>query len=79
MLKVNIAFKDKTSISPPQPTKRKISNFIRGAVERNVVFEGSCRVTYSVDYYNEFVFSSRKDLEDKLWPCMEEDLVGEFA
>jgi len=78
-MKVKLDFNDGTSICPPKPSKRNVANFIRGAVERNVVFEGSGMVTYGKGYYNEFVFNSRKDLEDKLWPCMEEDLVGEFS
>ncbi len=78
MLKVKITFNDKTTISPSQPTKRKIANFIRGAVERKLIFVGSGYVDYGKGYRNEFEFSSKQELEDKLWPCLEKDLVDEF-
>ena len=78
MLKVKITFNDKTSISPSQPTRSKIANFIRGAVERKVIFEGTACVDYGKGYKNEFDFTSKKELEDKLWPCLEKELVNEF-
>lgn len=77
-MKVKLTFNDKSSINPSNPTKRVLSNFIRGAVERNVIFEGSGYVEYKPGYRNEFDFSSRKDLENKLWPCLEKELVDEY-
>lgn len=77
-MKVKLVFKDKTVINPPNPTKRKLAGFIRGGVERNVIFEGSGTVDYGKGYITEFDFTSRSDLEHKLYPCLEEELINEF-
>lgn len=78
-MKISINFSDGTSYNPSEPTKRKVAHFVRSRKENMGVFKGSCTVTYMRGYYNSFDFSSVDDLEYKLMPCIETDLVKEFT
>lgn len=77
-MKVKLSFKDKTSINPSSPSRRKVAVFLRERTAKNGVFEGHGYVEYKPGYRNEFDFSSKQELEDKLWPCLEKELIDEF-
>ena len=77
-MRVKLDFNDGTTLYPSKPTKRKIAFLLRGKEGRNEAFEGKGLVTYGKGYKNEFEFTDRKDLEHKLWPCLEPELVKEF-
>lgn len=78
-MRVKIDFNDGTTMYPSQPSRRKIAVLLRERTAKNGVFEGRVLVVYSKDYRNEFEFDSKQDLEAKLWPCIEPELVKDFS
>lgn len=77
-MKLFINFSDNSKIILPDPTKSKVANFLRGRKDRHEVFVGNARVHYKGEYENKFDFSSKDDLENKLWPCIERSMANEF-
>lgn len=78
-MRVKLIFKDKTSIYPPRPSRRKIAAALRERTANSSIFEGSGWVEYKPGYRNDFEFSSKEELEAKLWPCLEKELIEEFV
>lgn len=77
-MRVKIDFNDGTTLYPSQPSRRKIAVLFRERTAKHGVFEGEASVFYGKGYKNEFSFSDKADLEAKLWPCLEDELVKEF-
>jgi len=78
-VRVILNLKDGTYKYPTNPTKRKMAGLITMLERENAIFEGKCTVEYTKEYKNEFEFNSKADLENKLWPCLEPNLVKEFT
>lgn len=60
-------------------TKRKIESLYTMLTAQNGIYDGTCTVEYSRDFYNEFEFSDEKDFKYKLGPCIEKELINGFT
>lgn len=74
-MKVNISFSDGTYKYLDNPSKRKMA----GLYSRLTGKSGTCRVSYTRTYYNEFQFDGGEDFRRKILPCLEEELIKEFS
>ena len=78
-MRVNITFSDGTYRNLNNPSKRKIAGLITVANDKMGDISGTCKVTYSKDYTNEFEFDSAKDFRFKIDPCLDKELLADFT
>ena len=77
--RVKISLSDKTYTHSSFATKRKIEGLYSRLTAQNGIYDGTCRVEYSYEFYNEFEFSDEKDFKHKLGPCVEKEMVNGFT
>lgn len=77
-MKIFVNINGQTSIYPSLPKRREF--WIRRLCESHPKSEflGTCRVSYSSTYYNEFDFNGYDDFRNKVLPCLEEELLKDF-
>ena len=78
-MRVVLNLNNKTYTYTTLLTKRKISGAISRLESQNGSFTGTCTVKYSAGNYNSFDFDSASDLRYKIGPCLEPELVREYA
>jgi len=77
-MKVVLNLNGKRYIYSSLISKRKMTASIRGLQAQNAIFGGTCTVKYTSEYSNSFDFSNVEELKDKLWPCLEPEMIEDF-
>ena len=78
-MRVKIILDDGTQKYAQNATKRKIVGILTNLSNKSAIIKGTCRIDYGHGDYNEFEFDSEQDFIFKLGPCVERQLLGEYA
>lgn len=76
---INIKLSNGMSSDTTKLSKRAIGALATKLQEKSGKFEGTTRVTYSRNTYNEFNFSGKADFMNKVEPCIEKELLNELS
>ena len=76
---LNIKLSDGMSSDTTKLSKRAIGALATKLQKESGNFEGTARVTYSRNTYNEFGFKDKADFMNKVEPCIEKELLDELS
>lgn len=82
LVRINLNLDDGRYIYAPEATKRKIREVVKCAQGENANMAGRAKVIYGRvkdNYTNMFDFTSADDLLEKIMPCLEKELIQDYA